>query len=225
MRFKTKDVYKGIYSSHQRLKDAANRMGLTLINEEALSLEAYVKLLQGRWRTARLEIKQEVENRLVALNVAPSKSKTHSLLNGHVKSRLTSPKLKLIWYKRYTIRLADFLETMADFTTSRAIIFLTLVAALSIQVHHLAHLVNKVGHTDHLLMGYVFASVSELTALMLTVHKARKYMLIAFALVQAWINVLYYCELPLVITKITLSFLIAFVIFSYSEIYTDAHKP
>ncbi|PHN01142.1 hypothetical protein [Flavilitoribacter nigricans] len=224
MRFKTKDVYKGIYSSHQRLKDAATRMGLTLINDEALSLETYVKLLQGRMRTAQPDVKQEVEKRLAALNASHFKVKPHSTLNGHVKLHDRQPEIHLIWYKRITIRAADFLETVADFATSKAIVFLTLVAALSIQVHHLAHLVNKVGLTDNLFLGYIFGSVSELTALMLTVHKARKYMLIAFALVQAWINILYYCELPLLITKLTLSLLIAFVIFSYSEIYTDSHK-
>ncbi|MEN0047395.1 MAG: hypothetical protein AAF806_10085 [Bacteroidota bacterium] len=224
MRFKTKEVYQGIYSSHQRLKDAAQRMGLTLIDEEALSLEDYIKILQKRRRTAQVDVKQEVDRRLSALNAEPFKSKYQNSLNGHVKlekETLQQDKHELIWYKGFAIRATDFLETIADFATSKALVFLTLVAALSIQVHHLAHLVNKVGMTDNLLLGYVFGSVAELTALMLTVHKARKFMLIAFGIVQAWINVLYYCQLPNLVTKLTLSLLIAFVIFSYSEIYTD----
>ncbi len=98
-------------------------------------------------------------------------------------------------------------------------IFLTLVGALSILVHHVAHLVNQVETTDGLLLGYVFGNVSELTALLLTIHRAKKYMLPVFAFVQAWINVIYYCELPLILTKLTLFILIAFVIFCYSEIH------
>ena len=115
-------------------------------------------------------------------------------------------------------------EFIADWATSKAIVFLTLLGALAIQVHHVAHLVNSISSNDNLMLGYVFGSVSELTALMLTVHQARKSMLIIFAFIQCWINVLYYCQLPELTVKLTLSALIAFVIYSYSELYTNGQQ-
>ena len=94
-----------------------------------------------------------------------------------------------------------------------------------IQVHHVAQLVNRVSDDDHLWLGYLFGSVSEITALMLTVHQVRRRMLIIFAFIQCWINLLYYCDLPNILIKVTLSALIAFVIYAYSELFsTIQHK-
>ena len=68
MRFKTLDIWRGIYSSHQRCLEAVNRLGLTLTDDgAALSKDAYQRLLQYRLKTAKAEKKAEVERRLAEM--------------------------------------------------------------------------------------------------------------------------------------------------------------
>ena len=217
MNYTTLSIWRGIYSSHQRLLEAVGRLDLTLTdNGTAIPKDAYQHLLQYRLKTAKGEKKQEVQRRLAELNgsVMPktrSGVKAEAYVSASVNPSDSTGKPAFI----------EVIEYIADWATSKAIVFLTLLGALAIQVHHVAQLVNTISPNDSLLIGYVFGSVSELTALMLTVHQARKSMLIVFAVIQCWINVLYYCELPELTVKLTLSALIAFVIYSYSELYTN----
>ena len=221
MHFKTVDIWRGIYSSHQRCLEAVNRLGLTLTdNDNALSKDAYQRLLQYRLKTAKAEKKAEVERRLAELNANATEEKTIP-----VKEEANNESGFIALKSTDKPAFIAAVEFIADWATSKAIVFLTLLGALAIQVvHHVAHLVNSISSNDNLMLGYVFGSVSELTALMLTVHQARKSMLIIFAFIQCWINVLYYCQLPELTVKLTLSALIAFVIFSYSELYTNGQQ-
>lgn len=216
--FKTIDIWRGIYSSHQRCLEAVQRLGLTLRSKDnALVPDDYLQLLQYRLKTAKAEKKAEVERRIAALTtrkVKPVESEppAEPVLDTPTQHGNGKP------------AFLHLLEQLADWATSKAMIFLTLVGALMIQVHHVAQLVNNISESDSLLLGYVFGSVSELTALMLTVHQARKSMLIVFAFIQCWINILYYCHLPALTVKLTLSALIAFVIYAYSELYTATQQ-
>ncbi len=217
MVYKTLSIWRGIYSSHQRLLEAIDRLDLTLTDDgTAISRDAYVHLLQYRSKTAKGEKKEEVERRLAELNGGVMPKARAGVKAGVYVSPTITP-------SDSTDKPAfiEVIEYIADWATSKTILFLTLIGALAIQVHHVAQLVNTISPSDNLLIGYVFGSVSELTALMLTVHQAHKSMLIVFAVIQCWINVLYYCELPELTVKLTLSVLIAFVIFSYSELYTN----
>ena len=156
-------------------------------------------------------------NRLEELGTKHDPSATAAVCVDGTTTAVPTPEVALVDKPA----IIEAIESLARWTTSRAAIFLTLLGALSIQIHHLASLVHRVTENDGLLLGYVFATVSELTALMLTVHQARRGMLITFAFVQCWINVLYYCTLPDLVIRLTLSALIAFVIYSYSELFTS----
>lgn len=220
MHFKTLDIWRGIYSSHQRCLEAVNRLGLTLTDDgAALSKDAYQRLLQYRLKTAKAEKKAEVERRLAELNADVTEENALPF-----KEEIDSAPVPIALESTDKPAFIAVVEFIADWATSKAIVFLTLLGALAIQVHHVAHLVNSISSNDNLVLGYVFGSVSELTALMLTVHQARKSMLIIFAVIQCWINVLYYCQLPELTVKLTLSALIAFVIYSYSELYTNGQQ-
>ncbi|WP_367391677.1 hypothetical protein [Lewinella sp. LCG006] len=221
MRYATQKIWPGVYSSHQRCTQAVGRLNLTLDDQQRLSKEDYVKLLQYRLKTAKGETRTCVLNKLQTLGAVPIKAtptKTRETGDLPVAEGFPAPAVD------DKPALIQAIESLARWTTSRAAIFLTLLGALSIQIHHLASLVHRVSENDGLLLGYIFATVSELTALMLTVHQARKGMLIIFAVVQCWINILYYCTLPDLVIRLTLSALIAFVIYSYSELFTTLQR-
>jgi hypothetical protein len=150
--------------------------------------------------------------RLTALNATPA-PRNKPVKRGKTRKSIKKPQPAPLFIRS--------VESIAQWATSRAIIFLTLLGALSIQIHHLALLVHQVSPQDSLILAYIFGIVSETTALMLTVHQARKGTLLLFAFLQCWINVLYYCELPNLVIRLTLSGLIAFVIYSYSELFTS----
>lgn len=202
----TSDIWTGVYSSHQRCLEALQRLGITPRQPQSgISEEEYLRLLEYRLKTANGEKQAEVERRIARLTGGTTALNPATATSEPVQP--TPPRL---------IRAIQF---VAHWATSEAIVFCTLVGAIAIQVHHVAHLVHRVSDADNLWLGYVFGSVSEITALMLTVHQAKRSMLIVFAVVQCWINILYYCELPDLTIKITLSGLIAFVIYAYSDLF------
>ena len=220
MLYATQHIWRGIYSSHQRCTEAIKRLTLEVDQQGNISRKAYVEVLQYRLKTAKGETR---ETALMRLEELGAKHDYSTLSPSSVENALTASTLsEAVPVEKPAI--IEAIESLAHWTTSRAAIFLTLLGALSIQIHHLASLVHRVTENDGLLLGYVFATVSELTALMLTVHQARRGMLIAFAFVQCWINVLYYCTLPDLVIRLTLSALIAFVIYSYSELFTAVQR-
>lgn len=216
MSYQTRTIWQGIYSSHQRCVEAVKRLGLTTDQQRGLSTAAYVQLLQYRAKTAKGKTLLTVQQRLNDLGVQDQAEKAPPVAKLLKEKNTATPNTSKI-NKPFIIQA---IEAFAFWATSRAAIFLTLLGALTIQIHHLASLVHRINENDGLLLAYIFATVSELTALMLTVHQARKGMLIIFALVQCWINILYYCNLPALVIRLTLSALIAFVIYSYSELFT-----
>lgn len=210
--YNTHDIWPSLYSSHQRCLQAIQRLELSLTEQSELTRADYVQLLNYRLTTANAKVKPIVLERLTNLDARPEALPHPVKSVKAVKPGLARPVPPV---------LIRYLEQIAHWTTSRAIIFLTLMGALSIQIHHLALLVHQVSPQDSLILAYIFGIVSETTALMLTVHQARKGLLLLFAFIQCWINVLYYCELPDLFIRLTLSGLIAFVIYSYSELFTS----
>ena len=199
-------IYSAVVAPPASKKSPAFNLSLKPVRRKQLEFKA--------------EKKAEVERRLAELNANTTEEKTIP-----VKEEANNESGFIALKSTDKPAFIAAVEFIADWATSKAIVFLTLLGALAIQVvHHVAHLVNSISSNDNLMLGYVFGSVSELTALMLTVHQARKSMLIIFAFIQCWINVLYYCQLPELTVKLTLSALIAFVIFSYSELYTNEKK-
>lgn len=203
-KYLTSEIWIGIYSSHQRCLEALQRLGIAP-EQSAISEEEYLRLLEYRLNTANGEKQAEVERRMARLTGGKA-----ALNPATATSEPVQP---------HAPRLIRAIQFVAHWATSEAMVFCTLVGAIAIQVHHVAHLVHRVSDADNLWLGYVFGSVSEITALMLTVHQAKRSMLIVFAVVQCWINILYYCELPDLTIKITLSGLIAFVIYAYSDLF------
>ena len=202
----TSDIWPGVYSSHQRCLEALQRFDITPLQpRSAINETEYLRLLEYRLKTANGEKQTEVQRRIARL------TREETALNAAAaSSEPVQPR---------TPRLIRSIQFVAHWATSEAIVFCTLVGAIAIQVHHVAQLVHRVSDADNLWLGYVFGSVSEITALMLTVHQAKRSMLIVFAFIQCWINILYYCELPDLTIKITLSALIAFVIYAYSDLF------
>lgn len=203
MTYSTKDIWPGIYGSHQRCLEALQRLNLvTEAKATDLNRNAYVELLQYRLKTAKREKKALVQQRLLELGVAP-------VLNGKTvkpKSKREKANVRASAPKFKPPGFIQAIERLAIWSTSRAIIFITLLGTLSIQIHHVAHLVHRVSQNDSLALGYIFGSISEINALLLTVlHQARKSMLIIFAFVQCWINILYYCHLPDLTIQLTFS--------------------
>lgn len=209
-KYNTHEIWPGIYSSHQRCRDAIIRLGLTLTEDKFISQNDYAALLNYRLTTATDKVKPEVLQRLATIGIPSPTLNANEQLS--ISSPPGPPAMPLF------IRSVEW---TAQWATSKAAIFLTLLGALSIQIHHLALIVYKVSPQDSLILAYIFGFVSEITALMLTVHQAKKHTLILFAFLQCWINILYYCELPSIVIRLTLSGLIAFVIYSYSELFTS----
>jgi len=229
MQYQTNDIWKGgLYSSHQKCLLSINRVGIEIKEvdgKKTISEEDYIKLLQERAKSAKTETARiEVAKRFKEMQIKPIKSKEVVKAKRIEKRPYTANKtIKLpLWHQQWSNKTISLLKTVSEFFAAKPIIFVTLLLALSIQVHHLAVLVNRVGTNDSILLGYLFGSVAEITALLLTIHGADKRTLIIFAVIQAWVNILYYCDLPLLVTKITLSILIAYVVFSYSELYTES---
>ena len=229
MYYKTLEIWRGIYSTHQKCLAAITRLNLELLNidgKQTISEADYITLLENRLTSIKTtEGKGAIAQRMRALGMDAPKVLTKANGKKNTKKTTRGPKsaVSMSWHQKTSIGLIKILSTVADFFTAKPVVFVTLMAALSIQVHHLAVLVNRVGDDDGILLGYLFGSVAETTALLLTIHGAQKRTLLIFAFVQAWINILYYCDLPLLVTKITLSGLIAYMVFSYSELYTQTN--
>lgn len=210
--YSTHEIWPGIYSSHQRCRQAITRLNITMMDNSSIDQDDYVKLLNYRLTTADHKVKPQVIERLTTLSEKPDDQTKSTKRLASVKQSKT---------KQQAPVFIQHIERIAKWSTSKAVVFLTLVGALSIQIHHLALLVHRVSPQDSLILAYIFGIVSETTALMLTVHQTKKGTLLFFAFVQCWINILYYCDLPDLVIRLTLSGLIAFVIYSYSELFTS----
>ena len=145
----------------------------------------------------------------------------------------SSVKGQLRWYERCLSELNRIIKALTAFLKTESFVFIVLAGALLIQVNHVAHLFYQVAEQKSkwvLAGGYLFGGVAELTALILTIHKGNQNILKAFAFLTFWVNLLYYkvwldfdgtmlwCTNVLI--KITLSAFLAFVIYSYGELFT-----
>ena len=145
----------------------------------------------------------------------------------------SSIKGQLRWYERCLNELNRIIKALTAFLKTESFVFIVLTGALLIQVSHVAILFVQVAETKNkwiLVGGYLFGGVAELTALILTIHKGSKNTLRIYSLLTFWLNILYYkvwlgfdgtmLWYTNVLIKITLSAFLAFVIYSYGELFT-----
>ena len=225
--------FKGV----QKVVDTSERTRLPsdeLINtvqtneQERLPIKETVNAVQTNKHTASTKMNgvQKAVN-AVHQNRTPSEH-----LYSNVKGQLR-------WYERCLNELNRIIKALTVFLKTESFVFIVLTGALLIQVNHVAHLFYQVAELKSrwvLAGGFLFGCVAELTALILTIHKGNQNILRAFAFLTFWVNLLYYkvwlgfdgtmlwCTNVLI--KITLSAFLAFVIYSYGELFTKtAFKP
>ncbi len=130
--------------------------------------------------------------------------------------------------------LMDFLAQLPRYLRSEYFVFLVLIVAIGIQVNHTAiffhRLAVKSDPTAGQFGAYLFGGVTELTALLLTVHKGKQETLKTFGFLTFWLNLLYYRVwedfgltvdyLTTLIAQMTASGVIAFIVFTYSQLFT-----
>lgn len=166
-------------------------------------------------------------------NIENPKQKTDPLKS--VKPRkLTQQKSKAKALKKSNSFLY-YLTELTILLRTEQFIFLILFFAIGIQINHTAHLYHRTGAYLNPAVGwidaYIFGTVTELTALLLTIHDGKKNKLLIFALLTFWVNLLYYevwksiatisPEVMHFISKITLSGIIAFVLYAYTDLFTE----
>lgn len=204
-----------------RLQETVNRLQTSANDNENRrnDNDKVVYDLQKAANDAQLEVEQlrtiNTENETVIKNLR--------MINTRLESE-NKHRLSRSWHKITSDSILSGFQTLNEFLRSKAVIVVTLLFALAFQVHHLAVLSARTVESDGLLVSYLFAIAAEMTALMQTIHTRKKWVLVAFAVFQAWVNVLYYCGLPLVFSQLTLSVLLAFVIWSYSDLFTSEEK-
>ena len=203
---------------------------LTRVNEllqECKQMTASQEETMGKSEISKAE-KLTQENKLThRVNQKPQnagKLKTTRLT--HKKRQTVKPK-KTKTFLYYLTELTVLLRT-------EQFIFLILFFAIGIQINHTAHLYHRAGASLEPSAGwigaYIFGTVTELTALLLTIHDGKKNKLLIFAFLTFWVNMLYYevwksiatisPEVMYFINKMTLSGIIAFVLYAYTDLFT-----
>jgi hypothetical protein len=252
--YDTLSVYKYLgLSSHQKMKEKAIRLGLEIIVDEELGtcltevnllnlLRSYQLTLRGdRLTQVNLMLNhlskdstlpnQEVKP-TVNLNgsqVKPSRQKVYTV---HPVLNQDLPQVK--WYEHSLNTLSHFIQALSVFLKTEQFIFMVLTGALIIQINHVAVLfIRAAGTSTNLswVSAYLYGTVAELTALLLTIHRGKQSILRTFALLTFWVNLLYYQVwlnfsptlewFTQLLVKITLSAFLAFVIYSYTHLFTQ----
>ena len=130
--------------------------------------------------------------------------------------------------------LIDFFAQLPMYLRSEYFVFLVLLVAIGIQVNHTAiffhRLAVKSDPTAGQFGAYLFGGVTELTALLLTVHKGKRDTLKTFGFLTFWLNLLYYRVwedfgltvdyLTTLTAQVTASGVIAFIVFTYAQLFT-----
>lgn len=138
--------------------------------------------------------------------------------------------------------IAFILRELSNAFNSKEFIFLVLLTGLYVQVNHNATLFASVSEisnpTTKWTIAYLFGIVAELTALLLTIHKVNEKTIKQFAYFTFTVNLLYYkiwenitylpehsgqfpfeIEWSILIVKIVQSGFLAYVIYSYSQLF------
>jgi prefoldin subunit 5 len=137
-------------------------------------------------------------------------------------------RLKIISGKPKTVR--HLLQRLGSFLISPELGFLTFLFVLLVQVYHNARLFHMSEVSENWLIAILYAIGVDLFALVLTVHFNNKSTLKYFAFAQFALNILYYrfwmhhaTATPLAIweglSTTLISGLLAFVIYSYGELF------
>jgi len=155
----------------------------------------------------------------------------HPLCTASVPSTYTHQK-DVTSTERILTELSYFLSLISTFIKTEQFLMVVLVSAICIQINHIANLFYHTSSHPNWstwLGAYLFGTVSELTALLLTIHQGQPKTLKAFAWLTFWVNLLYYqvwvdFDGTLVwwmslTVKVTLSGLIAYVIYSYAHLF------
>lgn len=138
------------------------------------------------------------------------------------------------WYQKFTNEILRFLSTIAEFFYHPVIIFLGLIGCLYFQVNHLAEFVQRNSAYDSPAIAYPFAIVVEITALVHTIHGGKETTIRNFALLTFFTNILFYevwtgiaptsDYFAAFISKVTISAIIAYCLYSYSELFFKQAK-
>lgn len=132
-------------------------------------------------------------------------------------------------YQKFVAEILKVLNAITELFYSPSIIFIALFGCLAFQVDHLAQFAHRNSITDRIELAYLFAITVELTALIQTIHSGKETTIRNFALLTFWTNILFY-EVWVgfditpkyftdLISKVTLSAIIAYALYSYSELF------
>ena len=252
--YSTLSVYKHIgVSSHQKMKEKAKRLSLELLQDNELGscltkvnllnlLRSYQSTLKGdrlnrvnylvNYLTNTSTSSSQEGNPLVTMNGSKGKPLIQEFNPVQPKVNQGLPQVK--WYEKGLNTLSHFVQVLSTFLKTEQFIFMVLAGALIIQVNHVASLfIRAAGVNSHLswVSAYLYGAVTELTALLLTIHRGKQSILLTFGFLTFWVNLLYYQVwlnfspslewFTLLLVKITLSAFLAFVIYSYTHLFTE----
>lgn len=217
--YNLQDVWQGLFPSGEAAKKYVNdlrRGGSGFAGSETMTFADYSKLLKSL---------------AMGLRVTPNvKNEAAARLRGFgIKLQLFTPPEQRaeLWHERWARNANDFLTTISEFFASHPVTLITLLCVLGIQVKHVAGVAHYVAPSDGWVVPYVFGIASEITALLATIHatKYNKNRIGFFAFLQFVMNMLYYAtqgeaDILTWVIRVVFSGFIAFVIFSYSDIFT-----
>ena len=237
-----------VYGSVQRVRGAVEKCGLQAIyttEGESLSIQDVVTLCRYRLSagpneaasdyidlygglTLGVKNKHEETSELTPINT--QKTSQNSLLTRVFV--VPDDKLTLMeWLVRSTLRL---FRAFGEFLTAKETSLIFLTIAVCYQAPKLAKLIEMVIPNDNTVLSTVFAFISEITALKLTIAGKSRWFLLVWFLLHVWITALVSKMLenttdltPVfsnatlldILRTSTLAILTGFVIYSYSELF------
>lgn len=123
-----------------------------------------------------------------------------------------------------------------QFFRARTFLFGVFLAAMAWQIEHTTTVAirleigDKEPSTWQIALGYLFSMAVQFTALLMTINKGGKAYLVTFAVAEFALNLIYYRPWNTMenyerwFTSVLISAIISYVIFSYSELFTDKNS-
>jgi len=127
-------------------------------------------------------------------------------------------------------------SSIDKFFRSRVFLFAVFLAAMAFQIQHTTIVAIRLEIGDaaasnwQYALGYLFSFAVQFTALLMTINRGGQAYLVIFAIAEFLVNLIYYRpwhtsdNMERWVTSILISALIAYVIYSYSELFTDKRK-
>lgn len=253
---KVNDAWKGLFSSKDRMKGRLNKLNIS-IDKGFFNVKEFTLICEDRKKAIRASelVKSAAEARLSEIqaflnsgDLSNSKPKVYIDTKGGVElsenGKETANSEKKDSAKKFLkqLTLVSKYIRLSELFLNPQIAFVFLCFAILLQVKHMAWLVDHVSENDNYYVGVLFGLAAECTAIIFTLHNnAKKGFLLVYAVLQFWVNILYYKIFPFTftreingesisveywqeVTQATLAFILAFVIYSYSEIFTKIFK-